>query len=266
MNRPLARADLWLLAAVLVGCNEPARADSAAQVAPEVTPYRPSVSTPAALSAPGWLEAELGVMHAQVVSQGWRDSVPYTLKLAFNEDWGIRFSGDALVQGQFPDGRVVRGMGDLAFVLKRRFALDEHSALGLELGVSSPTARAQLHDGSGATDYNVNGIYSADVGPLHTDVNLTLTRFGATTPGTGRSQALWAVAVSGNLDSRWGLVGEFSGTREAGAAATGQFLLAASCSAGNAITWDLGVARGLTVATPPWQAFAGVTFLVARIF
>ena len=32
---------------------------------PAATPYRPSVSTPATLSEPGWLEMELGVQRVQ---------------------------------------------------------------------------------------------------------------------------------------------------------------------------------------------------------
>ena len=44
--------------------------------APSVTPYRPSVSTPAALSAPGWLEVEAGVLRSRSDDPARRDSVP----------------------------------------------------------------------------------------------------------------------------------------------------------------------------------------------
>ena len=56
---------------------------------PSVTPYRPSVSTPAALSAPGWLEVEVGALRARGSEDSRRDSLPYSLKLAFSEDWGF---------------------------------------------------------------------------------------------------------------------------------------------------------------------------------
>ena len=38
-------------------------ARAAADDEPTTTPYRPSISTPAALSAPGWLEVEAGWQH-----------------------------------------------------------------------------------------------------------------------------------------------------------------------------------------------------------
>ena len=62
----------------------------AAEDPPSVTPYRPSVSTPAALSAPGWMEVEAGVQINRGNAPARRDSLPYTLKLAFTPDWGIQ--------------------------------------------------------------------------------------------------------------------------------------------------------------------------------
>ena len=57
----------------------------AANDAPSTTPYRPSVSTPAALSAPGWLEIEAGWQHDDS-GGARRDSIPLTFKLAFDKD------------------------------------------------------------------------------------------------------------------------------------------------------------------------------------
>src|SRR6476660_6387091 len=77
-----------------------------------VTPYRPSVSTPAALSAPGWLEVEAGVQRSRADDPQRRDTLPYTLKLAFTPDWGIRIGGDAIVRQLNADGSRVSGAGD----------------------------------------------------------------------------------------------------------------------------------------------------------
>ena len=66
---------------------------------PAVVPYRPSVSTPAQLSAPGWLELEAGGLRAAGPERGTsRTTLPWTLKLAFTPDWGIRVGGDAWVR------------------------------------------------------------------------------------------------------------------------------------------------------------------------
>ncbi|HEY2463086.1 MAG TPA: hypothetical protein VGI32_03430, partial [Steroidobacteraceae bacterium] len=74
-----------------------AGADAIAAEVPVVTPYRPSVSTPAALSAPGWLETEAGVLSSDGGEPARRESLPYTFKYAFSPDWGIRLQGEALV-------------------------------------------------------------------------------------------------------------------------------------------------------------------------
>ena len=108
--------------------------------APAVTPYRPSVSTPAALSAPGWLEVETGLQSTGAADPARRETLPYTLKLAFTPDWGVRIGGDALVRQRSADGSSLRGGGDTTIVLKRRLAVNDASAFGLELGVKLPTA------------------------------------------------------------------------------------------------------------------------------
>ena len=146
---------------------------------PTAVPYRPSVSTPAALSAPGWLEVEAGLLHQHAGEGERRDSLPVTLKLAFTPDWGVRVGTDAWVRSRAAgDGRRESGYGDTAIVLKRRFAVDEAQAFGLEAGAVLPTARRRdLGSGSGKADYGLNAIYSADFGDgWHTDINLAGTR------------------------------------------------------------------------------------------
>jgi hypothetical protein len=254
---------LVLLTVVAAGV---ARADSGADEQIAVTPYRPSVSTPAALSAPGWLEGEAGLLRLGGGGDPWRESLPYTLKLAFTPDWGIRIGGEALVRAPDTDGRSSMGFGDLSLVLKRRFAVNEQSALGLELGISSPTARRALHSGSGNTDFSVNGIYSVDVGGLHSDMNLVLTRLGHVDPGQGSTQQLLAVSLSESISESWGITGEISAMHQTGNGHTAQVLLAASCSPLKAFTWDLGAARTVSGLAPRWSVFAGGTFLIGRLF
>jgi len=68
-----------------------------------VTPYRPSVSSPAQLPAPGQLELEIGGLRTQNSGQK-RDSLPYQLKLGFNPEWGILLGGEAYVSAQNAGG------------------------------------------------------------------------------------------------------------------------------------------------------------------
>jgi len=51
---------------------------------PEATPYRPTVSNPAALPVPGMPEIELGGLHTSGGSEQQRDGVPFLAKYAFN--------------------------------------------------------------------------------------------------------------------------------------------------------------------------------------
>ena len=232
---------------------------------PAVTPYRPSVSTPAALSAPGWLEVEAGVQSSRADNPARRQSLPYTLKLAFTPDWGIRIGGDAVVRQVGADGSALRGGGDTTVVVKRRLALSDASAFGLEFGVKLPTARAGL--GSGHTDIGLNGIYSSDfTDNWHTDFNLVATHLGGVDAGVGRWQKGWAAALSRNLTERCDVVGELSGTRQSGNASTAQALVAASYGVSRAVTVDIGVSKGLSAASGGWSVFTGLTFLAARLF
>ena len=257
------------LACVALACSVSAHAADAPAVAddggPAVVPYRPSVSTPAQLSAPGWLELEAGGLRATGPDGGTsRLTLPYTLKLAFTPDWGVRVGGDAWVRQAQP-GDSHSGSGDTTVVLKRRFAVSDATAWGLELGEKFPTAGSAL--GSGHADTIVNGIFSSDFAPAwHTDLNLNETRLGVPSGQPRQWQTGWAAAVSRTLTDTWGTVGEFSGTRQAGTPSTAQFLLAASWNQSPAAVFDFGVAAGLNDTTPHFQVFAGVTVRLGKLF
>src|SRR5690349_875178 len=92
-----------------------------------VTPYRPSVSNPAQLPTPGQLELELGGL-ASNIGAAQRDSLPYLLKFAFTDQWGVLLGGDAYVSDEG-----THGVGDTTVVLKRAFLVGEATAFGMEL-------------------------------------------------------------------------------------------------------------------------------------
>ncbi|MYN44878.1 transporter [Pseudoduganella sp. FT93W] len=227
-----------------------------------VTPYRPSVSSPAQLPAAGQLELELGGL-ASKSDEGRRASLPYTLKLALDSAWGLVLGGEGLVSAPTADGRQ-RGMGDTQLVLKRAYVLSDESALGWELGTKLPTARSVI--GSGKADYSVNGIVSQDLGAVHMDANLNLTRLGAIEPGSGRTQMGVSAAFAMALDERWGISGEWSGNQRRGSERSAQLLLALSFSPSKLLTLDFGMSHGLTAATPSWSVFSGAVLPLARLW
>jgi hypothetical protein len=163
------------------------------------------------------------------------------------------------------DGSSLKGGGDTSVVLKRRFAVDDASAFGIELGVKFPTARRDL--GSGHRDVGVNGIYSTDFGgKWHADINVSATRLGGAEAAASSWQQGWAAALSRTLNDRWSGVGELSGTRRRGAASTSQALVATSYSVSPAVALDVGVSKGLNSASGGWSVFTGATFMAARLF
>ncbi len=203
-----------------------------------------------------------------------RASLPYSLKLAFTENWGVRIDGEALVRQTANDGMRATGFGDTSFIVKRRFAIDAltafsqefKSAFGLEAGLTVPTAPHRLGTGSGKPDYAVNAIYSADFGDWHTDLNVLNARLGAVDAGEGRLQTLGAIALSRRLDDRWGVVGEISGTHQRGASATAQALGAFTFAIERSAVLDFGVAHSLNRTPPTWQTFVGITAVLGRVW
>ncbi len=262
------RRSARLLASFALWAATAARADEAR---PDAVPYRPTVSTPAQLGAPGWLEAELGGLRAPDAHPGAdprrRSSLVYALKLAWSEDWGVRLAGEGWVRQVDGDGVGRTGVGDTGIILKRRFALDDDSALGLEVSGGFPTARGAIGSGSGQPDYSLNGIYSSDFArDWHTDLNLVATRRGAHDTGTGRWQSLAAWSVSRTLADRWTAEAEVSATRQRHVPGTSQGLVALACAVRHDVVLDVGIAHSMNRATPNWQVFAGATVVVARLF
>ena len=259
------KTSLLFACAALAGAASVHAADAPDDGGPAVVPYRPSVSTPAQLSAPGYLELEAGGLRTTGPDGGTsRVTLPYTLKLAFTPDWGVRIGGDAWVRQAEP-GDAHSGSGDTSVVLKRRFAVSDATAWGLELGEKFATAGSTL--GSGHADTTVNAIFSSDFAPAwHTDLNLNETRLGVPSGQPREWQTGWAAAVSRTLSDTWGAVGEFSGTHQVGTPNTAQFLVAASWNESPAAVFDFGVAHGLNDASPHFQVFAGVTVRLAKLF
>ena len=229
-----------------------------------VTPYRPTVSTPAQLSAPGWLEGEFGALDTVGPGQTRMASIPYAIKLAFTPDWGIRISGNAYMASTEADGTTGRGFGDTALVLKRRFAINDASAFGLEFSAQAPTAPAAI--GNGRPAYGTNGIYSIDFGDgYHADVNLFLTRLGGSN-AVSPWQSGYALALSHPISEAWGVFGEFSGFHQRGLPDTDQYLSGATYNVSKRLVIDMGAQAGLTRASPRWGVFSGFTVLLDRLF
>lgn len=247
-----------LIFVFIAACNLPAMADDG----PPVTPYRPSVSSPAELPAPGQLELELGGLSTKT-NQERRDSVPYQLKLAFSENWGLLLGGDAYVWQRDPDNRI-SGFGDTSVTLKRAFVIDDTTAFGLEFTTIMPSGKREI--GNGKANYTLNGIFSKDIGDFRLDTNINTTRIGAPDEGTSRTQTGISSSLSTNINEKWGVVGELSGTHQSGTPNNAQFLTALTYSPSKRMVIDFGFAKGLNNNSPDWQVFTGIVVPIANFW
>jgi hypothetical protein len=230
---------------------------------PSVTPYRPTVSNPADLSAPGWLEAELGGLRSYNEDHSRSDNVPWLLKYAFDENYGLLLGGGGYVSAQVPGAPSQASFGDTYLEWKQRFPVSDSAAFGLEAGIVAPTAAHNL--GAGKPQWLVNGIFSTDVGALHLDVNLAETHGGEMPVQVSQWQTGWAAAISRPLGGNWGGAFELSGVYQQGTATQSQALVALSYNWSRQLVFDCGAAYGLTHAAHDRSLFAGATFLIGRL-
>src|SRR5215831_10481976 len=118
----------------------------------KATPYRPTVSNPADLSVPHHFEWEAGGYSEHDSGDARHFSVPYLLKYAFTENIGVLVGGESFVSDR-SNGDTNDGWGDTSVELKLHHALSQATGIGLEAGVTLPTASHDL--GSGHTNYTL---------------------------------------------------------------------------------------------------------------
>lgn len=225
---------------------------------PAATPYRPSVSSPAALSSPGFWELEAGWQ--RTTGEAGRTGFPLLLKYAFSEDFGVLLGTEAVASQEMPGRHRRRGLGDSSLTLKWRFPMADDRAFGLEASAKLPTAADGL--GSGRPDYTLNGIYSVDFAAYHGDINLTYTRLGVAEDGGAREQLGWAAGLSRDIAENWGATVELSGQVRHGARGTAQALFAVSRSVSPTLVLDAGCARQIAGEGSDWSVFLGGTWLM----
>ncbi len=228
-----------------------------------ITAYRPSVSSPAQLPKAGYLELEFGGLSTKTDSAK-RNSTPYGLKLAFNEQWGAVITGEAIVQTDDGQGNRVYGFGDTLVVLKRAFTLDDDTAFGIEAGAKLPTAKDTI--GSGEADYSINSIFSHDFGAIHMDANFNLTHVGFVNDGESSIQKGEAASFSYTLNKKIGLIAELSGVQRSGTSSTLQLLTAFTYSPSKLLTFDMGIAKGLNGTSQDYSVFFGAVLPVAKLW
>ena len=226
---------------------------------PAVTPYRPTVSNPADLPAPGFLESEFGALSGKGGGFRRRDSIPVLLKYGFTENAGLLFGGEGRVRLTGNDGERAEGGGDSVLLLKLRHPLTKKAALGLEAGYKFATAKKEI--GSGKNDAIMNGIASIELNGWQIDANLGVTRLGLETTGESRHAYNLSLAAAHAIAQDWNAAAEVSGVSQKGVPVTSQYLMALAYSFSKTIVLDCGAAWGLSRAATDRQVFAGMSVL-----
>jgi hypothetical protein len=225
-----------------------------------VTPYRPTISNPAELSALRHLEVEFGAQSNQPGMAAERNSLPFLLKYPFSDQWGLMVGGEAWIKSRTPD-ETISGFGNTSVLLKHYHPVSETLAVGFEAGTVLPTARNSV--GQGRTDYLGNLIVSQDISDLRIDVNAGVTRRGFKEQDLDRYRYNWAIAASHPVTERWGIAGEFSGVFARQQKPASQFLASLNYLMTPQLMLDFGGTVGLTTITDDYGVFAGFAYLIA---
>jgi len=228
-----------------------------------VTPYRPTVTTSAALSAPGWLELETGVIAQNNKDGSKQQAVLYLTKLTFTPDFGVLIGGDAYASQTDANANRVSGVGDTLVLLKHRFVMDDDAALGCEYGFKAATAATGL--GSGKSDLVLNGIYSRNIRGHSLDVNMNVSKLGDALATESAYQYGWSGTVFRPIDDKWGVMVELSGTTRKGFTPENQWLVASSYALSNKVVLDAGLSAGINSASHRVALFGGVSMLLDKI-
>jgi len=226
------------------------------------TPYRPTVSNPAYLPVPNYVEIEMGWQSLKAKSTDrYRHGVPYLLKYAFTERIGMLIGGEVVVIEDQTEQPTQAGFGDITPLVKLVHPLNTTmpSALSLEGGIKFPSAPQTV--GTDQTDYLLNGIYSIAFGPFGMDLNLLYTRLGGVSGDQGKNEVGWVTTFSYSLTERMGIAGEFFGSHREGVRPFLQYLSAVSYAITPRVVGDAGMAFGLTSASQEWTLFTGLTIL-----
>ncbi len=266
-HRPLFLAVLLLLAPASLALAQ--QKDDTPEL-PTVNPYRPTVTDPASLTFPGYLEMEIGGAAGHGGEQSRRAfSTPIVLKLT---DRAKRLECHVLLGGYSEqtasDSTHLSGRGDITPGLQYLIvAQSPHTYdLAARIEYKIPTANQGL--GTGKTDYDLLLLASKDYNKtLHGDYNLGVYQQGRLSGRGFATQYLASGVLNTKLSPTLTLQDElygFSGNSEGGTIVS--TLHAIGYQPSRVLAFDAGVDIGLSHAAPRYTLLFGSTFFVGRLF
>ena len=235
------------------------------KIPPAVNPGRPTVSDPAALTAPGWLEAEFGLTKG--LDRDRTFSTPFLMKLTSkNERLQYRLSFD----GYLKPGEGKGGFGDTYAGLQYLIAKQEKSKFDIaaRLTLKLPTAPPSI-GGTKKVDYSLLLLASRDFTPtIHADFNLALASLSrADAPGTDTQWQATASFTFPLKGGRWQYTNEIVyNSPIAGQQASITTLHGFTYAVHRYDVYDIGVQWQLQGGGANVQVFLGKTFFLGKLF
>jgi hypothetical protein len=259
-----------ILLACLCGGPMAGQVNEAKPEHPAVNPGRPTLTDPASLTAPGWLEAEFGLQRA--LQGSMQLTTPLLLKLTGgNNRLEYRLATDGYNRQRSDMGGHPDGLGDtyaaLHCLLTRQGPHSWDTAA--RVTVKIPTASGRRGVGSGRTDYSLLLLASRDFTPMfHVDANLGWSMLGRQAIGGFDHQVFASLSTTAPLPhSRWSYTNEiawFSAIPGQGDQLT--TMHGFSYAARPWEVWDIAANYGLSRGAPRWQVLVGRTFFLGRLF
>jgi hypothetical protein len=257
----LHTALVFLSAVTLVSQeNRAQESSSSTQREIAVVPGRPSVTDPAAISAVGVLETELGLANMHIRSDESNITSPVVLKFSVSDRIQLRASSDGLekrISGPSASRLDFTNLSlGVQYLLLSRDRMDADAALRVESIVLN-------EDNNFLTsNFRFVGLFGKDFGDPHLDFNLAYTYLGYELPSR-RSQWQISAALDGAILGQWRWAGELREIR------SNDFkpvygLAAVTYQPCRSISWDFGMEFGLNNDAPRYTLFAGVVFILLR--
>ena len=232
---------------------------------PAVNAGRPTVTDPASLTAPGWLESEFGF--AKGLDRDRNFSTPFLMKLTSkNERFQYRLSFD----GYLKPGEGKDGFGDTYLGFQYLFAKQEKSRFDISgrLTFKFPTAPASI-GGTKKVDFNLLLLASRDFSPkVHGDFNLgvsSLSRSDA--PGTDTQVQATASFTFPLKGGRWQYTNELVyNSPISGGRASLTTMHGFTYAVHRYDVYDVAVQWGLQGDGANFQVLFGKTFFLGKLF
>jgi hypothetical protein len=237
---------------------------------PAVNAGRPTITDPAGLTAPGWVEVEFGIQRD--LQKTLQLFTPAVFKLTSgNNRLEYRIGSDGYSWARDGAGGHVDGLGDtylgLHYLLTHQGPRTWDTAIRGTIKV--PTASGRRGIGTGKSDYNLLLLASKDLTPaLHVDANLGYTAQGRSLVGGFDNAVLASLSATIPIPhSRFAYTNEIvyqSPVAGIGSQATTMHGITYAVHPWD--VWDVAINFGLTRDAPKYQVFFGRTFFLGRIF